>query len=50
MLIAGVGCSMEWLLECAAQRRRVQLKPHHYLNLTRETMDVVPDVCKYGDM
>ena len=45
-----MGCSAEWLLECAAQRRRVQLKPHHYLNLTKETMETVPDVCKYGDM
>ena len=42
--------SVDWLLECAAQRRLVQLKPHHYLNITKKTLQEVDHVCKYGDL
>lgn len=42
--------SVDWLLECAEQRRAVTLRPHHYMHLTKATLSSVPDVCKYGDM
>ncbi len=42
--------SVDWLMECAAQRRLVQLKPHHYLNITKKTLQEVGHVCKYGDL
>lgn len=42
--------SLEWLLECSAQRRLVPLRPHHFLNLTRTTLEAVNDVDKFGDM
>lgn len=42
--------SLDWLLECGRERRLVPLRPHHFLNLTRKTLEEVEDVCKYGDM
>ena len=42
--------AVDWLLECARERRLVPLRPHHFLNLTRKTLEEVDDVCKYGDM
>ena len=42
--------SLDWLLECAAARRLVPPRPHHYLHLTKKSMQSVPNICKYGDM
>lgn len=42
--------SVEWLLECAAKQALIPLRPAHYMHLTRDTRQNVPDVCKYGDM
>ena len=42
--------SVDWLLECTKERRLVPLRPHHFLNLTKKTLEEVEDVCKYGDM
>ncbi len=42
--------SVDWLMECARERRLVPLRPHHFMNLTKKTLEEVEDVCKYGDM
>ena len=42
--------SLDWLRECATARRLVPPRPRHYLHLTRQSLQSIPDICKYGDM
>lgn len=41
---------LDWLLECEQRGERLPIKPHHYLHLSKKTLQEVPDVCRFGDM
>ncbi len=41
---------LDWLLECQQTKERTAIKPHHYLHLSKKTLQEVPNVCKFGDM
>ena len=42
--------SLEWLLECSHTRQRTAIRPHHYLHLSKKTLQEVPGVCRFGDL
>lgn len=41
---------LEWLLECQQKGERITVKPHHFLHLSKKTLQDVADVCRFGDM
>lgn len=41
---------LDWLLECEEEQQLVPIKPHHYLHLSKKTLQEVPDVCRFGDL
>ena len=42
--------SLGWLLECERERRLVPPRPRHYLHITKQSLENIPDIDKYGDM
>lgn len=42
--------SLDWLLECEQESELKPIKPHHYLHLSKKTLQEVPDVCRFGDL
>ena len=42
--------SLEWLHECEEEQALAPIKPHHYLHLSKKTLQEVPDVCCFGDL
>ena len=41
---------LSWLQDCAQTGQRIAIKPHHYLHLSKKTLQEVPDVCRFGDL
>ena len=42
--------SLDWLHECEEEQALAPIKPHHYLHLSKKTLQEVPDVCCFGDL
>lgn len=42
--------SQDWLMECEQESQLKPIKPHHYLHLSKKTLQEVPDVCRFGDL
>jgi hypothetical protein len=42
--------SLEWLLECLRGERLVPPQPHHFLHLSKEHLQELPNVDRFGDL